>query len=45
VGGNVFDLVAWLEGCSIRDAALRLQDRGWGWRAGIHVGEHQLVSN
>ena len=44
VGGNVFDLVAWLEGCSIRDAALRLQDRGGGWRAGIQVGEHQLAS-
>src|SRR5260370_3427888 len=27
VGGNVFDLVAYLEGCSIRDAALRLQAR------------------
>lgn len=44
VGGNVLDLVAWLEGCSIREAALRLQDRGRGWRAGIQVGEHQLVS-
>jgi len=27
VGGNVLDLVAYLEGCSIRDAALRLQAR------------------
>src|SRR2546428_1923941 len=27
VGGNVLDLVAFLEGCSIRDAALRLQAR------------------
>src|SRR5215472_95267 len=44
VGGNVLDLVAWLEGCSIREAALRLQDRGDGWRAGIKVGEHQLAS-
>ena len=33
VGGNVLDLVAWLEGCSIRNAALRLQEQGWGGRA------------
>jgi hypothetical protein len=45
VGGNVLDLVAWLEGCTIRDAALRLQDRGFGGRAGINVGEQQLASN
>ena len=44
VGGNVLDLVAWLEGCSIREAALRLQDRGRGWRARIQVGEQHLVS-
>ena len=44
VGGNVLDLVALLEGCTIRDAALRLQDRGVGWRAGINVGEQQLAS-
>ena len=44
VGGNVLDLVALLERCTIREAALRLQDRGLGWRAGIHVGEQQLAS-
>lgn len=44
VGGNVLDLVALLEGCTIRDAALRLQDRGFGWRAGINACEHQLAS-
>jgi DNA primase len=44
VGGNVLDLVAWLEGCSIRDAALRLQDGWCGWRTGIKVREHQLAS-
>lgn len=43
VGGNVLDLVALLEGCTIRDAALRLQDRGCGRRAGVNVRE-QLVS-
>jgi hypothetical protein len=37
VGGNVLDLVAWLERCSIRDEALRLQDGWCGWRAGIDV--------
>jgi DNA primase len=44
VGGNVLDLVAVLEGCSIRDAALRLQDHWYGGRARIRVGEHQLAS-
>jgi DNA primase len=44
VGGNVLDLVALLEGCTIRDAARRLQERGFGWRAGINVGEGQLAS-
>jgi DNA primase len=44
VGGNVLDLVAVLEGCSIRDAALRLQDEWCGWRAGIEVGRQQLAS-
>src|SRR5215469_16074712 len=39
VGGNVLDLVAWLEGCSIREAALHLQERGCGGRAGTQVGE------
>jgi hypothetical protein len=27
VGGNVLDLVAWMEGCSLRQAALRLQEQ------------------
>ena len=44
VGGNVLDLVAWLERCSIRDAALRLQDGWCGWRDGIDVCEPQLAS-
>jgi Toprim-like/DNA primase catalytic core, N-terminal domain len=44
VGGNILDLVAALEGCSIRDAALRLQDRGCGGRAGINACEQQLAS-
>jgi len=42
VGGNVLDLVAWLERCSIRDAALRLQDGCCGWRAAIKPCEQQL---
>jgi len=42
VGGNVLDLVAWLEGCSIRQAALRLQEECYG--AGMHVGEPQRAS-
>src|SRR5262249_34009192 len=41
-GGNVLDLVAWLEGCSLRQAALRLQEE---WRgAGRAVGEPQRAS-
>ena len=36
VGGNVLDLVAYLEGCSIREAALRLQVR-CGSPAAIHI--------
>jgi DNA primase len=44
VGGNVLDLMALLEECTIRDAALRLQDRGFSWRAGINVCEQQLAS-
>lgn len=44
VGGNIFDLVAFMEGCTIRDAALRLQDRDYGRRAGIKVGDQQLAS-
>jgi DNA primase len=44
VGGNVLDLVALLERCTIRDAALRLQDRRCGWRDGIHLREQQLAS-
>ena len=41
VGGNVLDLVAWLEGCSIRQAALRLQEQRRDGRASDH---HQLAS-
>jgi DNA primase len=44
VGGNVLDLVALLEGCTIRDAALRLQDRGCGRLDAIHSCERQLAS-
>ena len=44
LGGNVLDLVACLEGCTIREAALLLQNQGCGWRAGIQVGEYQLAS-
>lgn len=46
VGGNVLDLVAWLEGCTIREAALRLGEGGYGWRDGIKLGEQprQLAS-
>jgi DNA primase len=44
VGGNVLDLVAWLEGCSIRDAALRLQDLACGRHEAIHGDEQQLAS-
>jgi DNA primase len=38
VGGNILDLVAQLEGCSIREAALRLEARRGVW------AEDQLVS-
>ena len=41
VGGNVLDLVAWLEGCSIRNAALRLQEQ---WRDGRISDHPQLAS-
>ena len=42
VGGNVLDLVACLEGCSLRQAALHLQEE---WRgAGMAVGEPQRAS-
>jgi DNA primase len=44
VGGNVLDLVALLEGCTIRDAALRLRDCGCGRRYGINIREQQLAS-
>jgi len=44
MGGNVLDLVAWLERCSIRDAALHLQDEWCGWRIGMKVCEQQLAS-
>jgi DNA primase len=43
VGGNVLDLVASLEGCSIRDAALRLQDLRCGRHEAIN-GDEQLAS-
>ncbi len=42
VGGTVLDLVAHLEGCSIRDAALRLQARCGSTDASSHYD--QLVS-
>jgi DNA primase len=42
VGGNVLDLVAYLEGCSIREAALRLHFR-CGSTAAIHIND-PLVS-
>src|SRR4029450_1926590 len=44
VGGNVLDLVALLEGCTIRDAALRLRDGGCGRRYGSNICEQQLAS-
>jgi DNA primase len=44
VGGNVLDLVAGLEGCTIREAALHLQERGGGRGEGIHGREQQLAS-
>jgi hypothetical protein len=44
LGGNVLDLVACLEGCTIREAALLLQNQGCSWRTGIQVGEYQLAS-
>ncbi|MGH9627351.1 MAG: toprim domain-containing protein [Bryobacteraceae bacterium] len=45
VGGNVLDLVALLEGCTIRDAALRLRDWACGRRDGIiNMREQQLAS-
>jgi DNA primase len=44
VGGNVLDLVALLEGCTIRDAALRLRDWGCGRRYGSNTREQQLAS-
>jgi DNA primase len=42
VGGTVLDLVAYMEGCTIREAALRLQAR-WGSAAGGAI-PNQLVS-
>ena len=36
VGGNILDLVAYLEGCSMREAALRLHaQRGVWWGGGV----------
>jgi len=42
VGGNVLDLVACMEACSIREAALRL--RAWSGALGETGLPHQLVS-
>lgn len=42
VGGNILDLVAYLEGCSLREAALRLQARRGVWWGG--GGADPLVS-
>src|SRR5215813_2141279 len=43
VGGNILDLVAWMEACSIREAALRL--RAWGDAARETGLPDQLVSS
>jgi hypothetical protein len=43
VGGNILDLVACMEACSIREAALRL--RGWSDVSGETGPPDQLVSN
>ena len=42
VGGTILDLVAWMESCTIREAALRLQAR-WGHGARFAKTD-QLVS-
>src|SRR5215471_19162160 len=42
IGGNVLDFVASMERCSIRDAALRLQD--WFSIAGERFRQHQGCS-
>lgn len=42
VGGNVLDLVVWMEGCSIREAALRL--RAWSAISAESALPDQLVS-
>ena len=42
VGGNILDLVAWMEDCSIREAALRL--RAWSGASGETGPPSQLVS-
>ena len=42
VGGNILDLVAWMEDCSIREAALRL--RTWSGVSGEAGPPSQLVS-
>jgi CHC2 zinc finger len=44
VGGNVLDLVAVLEGCSIRDAALRLLERWCGGRAARRLANCAISS-
>jgi DNA primase len=43
LGGTILDLVAYMEGCTIREAALRLQAR-WGWEAGGAPAADPLVS-
>src|SRR5215510_2766868 len=42
VGGNILDLVAWMEACSIREAALRV--RAWSGASGETGHPSQLVS-
>lgn len=41
VGGNILDLIALMEGCSVRDAALRLQD----WSGTLPPRSHTLVED
>jgi DNA primase len=44
-GGNVLDLVAAMEGCSVREAALQLQQRGFtGQRAAVRRDQESPVA-
>lgn len=43
VGGNVLDFVAWMEGCSIRDAALLVQER-FALASSINVADRSTPS-